>query len=630
MHIIFGNVTFWQVPIMKLFNYLNIETFYIFIEAKSLFYKNKIATKLKESNISPLPIEFEKKTLPHSSNNVSANALMARDSDEFSYKKNIRLVSDKILKKYCNLFSIETVKIKKLRLLIQDVISLQHKQKTGKLRIWAALNPTKKIFYVSFNIKCFYGTDTPKNVSKIIIPIPADTLNYFIIILKKAFLLLFKLTKINKKKESETLNKSYFNDVEKKKVAFATHNGLSYGPLFEKTLYYSEDKNSCLHKNNILHLDYSNVPSPEKNIYWVSLKKVKISYGKIFLKTFYACIKTFYLIRGWQNFLAWLLLMNAYISYAIYHESIKKFKSLKICIIDYDLACPKTLILALEKQNIKTVATQERMITTFSSYYANIMLDTYYTVSEYTAKIIQNSKHHDVKNIIPVGQYRSDYIKLFKKKFIPKEISKAKKNGKKILIVLGYDCVNNWFESPPEACVNWSAQKSFLEDCFKLAQNLNNTYLILRYKYLDWANNKYFENILNKINNCENIMISNNYEEFWYAYKLCSNADLIIAKHTSLADECLANEIPVLFYDYTHNVQKVTLGIPNYFPQELECNNFEELLEKSKLLLFNNSSKLKSKILELNSTIYFLNEKGNVKNKIIDRLENLINEAKFY
>ena len=50
MHIIFGNVTFWQVPIMKLFNYLNIETFYIFIEAKSLFYKNKIATKLKESN----------------------------------------------------------------------------------------------------------------------------------------------------------------------------------------------------------------------------------------------------------------------------------------------------------------------------------------------------------------------------------------------------------------------------------------------------------------------------------------------------------------------------------------------------------------------------------------------------
>ena len=125
-------------------------------------------------------------------------------------------------------------------------------------------------------------------------------------------------------------------------------------------------------------------------------------------------------------------------------------------------------------------------------------------------------------------------------------------------------------------------------------------------------------------------MISNNYEEYWYSYKLCANADLIIAKHTSLADECLASEIPVLFHDYTHNVKKLVLGIPNYLPPELECNNFEELLEKSKSLLFNSSSKLKDKISELNRTIYRVNEKGNIKNKIIKQLENLISESKFY
>ena len=49
-----------------------------------------------------------------------------------------------------------------------------------------------------------------------------------------------------------------------------------------------------------------------------------------------------------------------YSTYIKYCEIIKKFKNLKICIIDYDLFCPKTLILALEKNNIKTVATQER------------------------------------------------------------------------------------------------------------------------------------------------------------------------------------------------------------------------------------------------------------------------------
>ena len=47
------------------------------------------------------------------------------------------------------------------------------------------------------------------------------------------------------------------------------------------------------------------------------------------------------------------------------------------------------------------------------------------------------------------------------------------------------------------------------------------------------------------------------------------------------------------------------------------CYNFEELLEKSKSLLFNSSSKLKDEIIKLNKTIYFVKEKGNIKNKII-------------
>ena len=68
--------------------------------------------------------------------------------------------------------------------------------------------------------------------------------------------------------------------------------------------------------------------------------------------------------------------------------------------------------------------------------------------------------------------------------------------------------------------------------------------------------NAFFEEILNKVNNCENIVISNNYKEANYAYKLCANADLLIAKHTSIGDECLANEIPVLFHEYTHNTKK--------------------------------------------------------------------------
>ena len=58
-------------------------------------------------------------------------------------------------------------------------------------------------------------------------------------------------------------------------------------------------------------------------------------------------------------------------------------------------------------------------------------------------------------------------------------------------------------------------------------------------------------------------------------------------------------------------------GVFDYLSSELMCHNFEELLERSKSLLFNNSSKLKDEIVTLNKTIYYIKEKGNIKNKII-------------
>ena len=256
------------------------------------------------------------------------------------------------------------------------------------------------------------------------------------------------------------------------------------------------------------------------------------------------------------------------------------------------------------------------------------MLDTYYTTSEHISDVIKKSKYYDIKNIIPVGQYRSDYITLYREKIVPEEISKAKENGKKIIIVFGYQSPEHWVDSYICPVLNWSAQIDFLKDCIRLAENLNNSYIILRYKNLNWSYNKYFEKILNKITNCENIIISSYYKEPFHAYKLCAHADLVIAKHTSIADECLSKGIPVLFHEYTHNSQKLILDFPNYLPSELICYNFAELLAKSTLLLFNNSSKLKNKITELNQTIYHVSKEGSVKNKIIKQLENLIEEKR--
>ena len=581
------------MPVLKVLRYFGFKIFYLSIDSNSDFKKNSIANKLKNNNIYPLPIEFEKEI-----SSKSSHALCYGDSDRIAYKTNIKLNPEKNLRKYCDLFSINESETKKLRILFQDFISYKHCRISGKVGVWSNLYPSKKIIYVGLKFTDFYTTNTGNNIYKIVIPI--DILNYFIKEIKNTFLsfLSFKFGK----NKNRILNKQNSKELVKKNVAFVVHKGLLYNPskeglLYEKTLYYSEDQNSQFNKYNILHLDYSNFSANDQNISWVCLKKIKIPKIKIFFKTLTAVIKKFYLIRNWSTFLGWILCIQQYNTYLKYCERIKIFKSLKLAIIDFDTLCPKTLILAFHKNNIKTISTQARFVSAFSPHGTNvhILLHTYYTSSKYTANVIKKSEYFDVKNIITMGQYKSDSIQLYKKQAVPKEISSAKEHGKKIIIALGHHSTNNWFDSYSDPVLNWSAQKNFLNDMFLLSKKLDNTFIVLRYKSLDWLNNTDFSNILEKLNNAGNIIFSKNYKEPDYSYKLCSHADLVIAKQTSLGDECLSNGSPVLFYEYTHNMKGIFMDMPNYMPEKFKCYNFIDLLEKSKSILFQNSDKFKQK-----------------------------------
>ena len=164
MHIIFGYVSYWQVPILRLLKYFKFEVFYLHIDAKTKVKKNDIATKLKNKNIYPLPLELEKKIF------IKSNYFI-NDPQEFTYKKNAKLVPDEIIGKYCELFSINENKKIKLRLLLQDFVGSKQYTVGSLLATWSALYEAKKILYLSFKFTCFYVPDTKKNILKIIIPL---------------------------------------------------------------------------------------------------------------------------------------------------------------------------------------------------------------------------------------------------------------------------------------------------------------------------------------------------------------------------------------------------------------------------------------------------------------------------
>ena len=231
MHIIFGYLSYWQVPILKLLKYFNFDVYYLYINAKTNNEKIKIADKLKKKNIYPLPIELEKKILSN-----AGFGILFHDPNEFSYKKNKKLVPDSNLKKYSNLFSIDENNTKKLRLLIQDFVYSRQLSISSSLGIWSALYSPKKIIYVSFNFRCFYMSDVDKNIFKIIVPL--DLFSYLIRIvkLKKIFSLFSTIKNKNNEKASSEQN---LKKLENKSIALVTHQGIKYGKgnylLFEKS-----------------------------------------------------------------------------------------------------------------------------------------------------------------------------------------------------------------------------------------------------------------------------------------------------------------------------------------------------------------------------------------------------------
>ena len=124
----------------------------------------------------------------------------------------------------------------------------------------------------------------------------------------------------------------------------------------------------------------------------------------------------------------------------------------------------------------------------------------------------------------------------------------------------------------------------------------------------------------------DDIMISENYSESFHSYKLCLNSDLIIAKHTSIADESLEYNKKVIFYDFSHNLNRIISGIFDYFSSYIFCHSFEDLCLKTQTILGEEKRyDYKNELERIKRKIGFkkksLSVKHTIRNKILNYLE---------
>jgi hypothetical protein len=371
-------------------------------------------------------------------------------------------------------------------------------------------------------------------------------------------------------------------------VVYFPHMSIFCGNSYVKDNFYSDDPMSPFHASHIQHIEYdkrANISSDrERAREYMRIDSIQYeSLPSVSYKNFISSVVYFFLficrnIRGFfslegANLSSIVGVAGLYLLYRKYFLATSSLKKTKIALVGYDILFPKGLSLALETHGIRTVAIQERIGAPFVNNLSYI-LDTQLTISSYVDTFIESKRNcFFIKSCIPVGQIRTDHF-----------FDKYKQNSSGAfsykVVVLDYHVDPDPWMQMRTPIVNWANDRSFREEVLRLADKYPNVAFVFRGKNDAWVRNDYFQDIVQRVDRSKNVRVDRNYKTWNHSYHICSEADLIIAKPTSLAEECMSMGYDVLVADYGTNYSR---GISVFFPYSDRgnyCHSFVELERK--------------------------------------------------
>jgi uncharacterized protein YaiI (UPF0178 family) len=515
---------------------------------------------------------------------------------------------------------------KKMRIIVHSQIAPQYLTITSKVNIWGRYHPDRNFLLINTSSDGFLNPPLEKNIYQIVLPM--DILSSGLKMAWNGISSLLRLFSSHPKIEPGNSKPSMTTAVLLAKVAFVVHKGLDYGTLYRKDLYYSTDKSSPLHPERLIYIDYSGWSSPSEKLTWVQMGNHRQFTMLLFSSALIGICRGLFHVRRLRHILGLIALTRSYCIYRSFLQQIQRIPDLKVALIDYDFLCPKEFILACESLGITTIASQERFISTFGNLFSSLIVRQYLCNSRYAADMMQCSEIKCVDEYIPVGQYRSDELVKERSGTPPVILARPIAEKKKIITALGFHTHLEWHHSQTAPLLNWNAHIHFIEDLIRLSRDIPGVFIILRYKNLDWISLPVFSEVIQKIRMLDNIVISEDYDKDYVSYELCAHSDLVIAKHTSLADECLSVGIPVLFHEYNQNSERFIADAFDYSPTNIMCFNYDELKERAQIILSGTPNEMTKDYNYLKREVYAELGDGKVKERIYIYIEKMLSEIK--
>jgi len=340
-------------------------------------------------------------------------------------------------------------------------------------------------------------------------------------------------------------------------VIYFPHKGLATGESYEKNFFYSTDINSPFHKNNILHIEYGIFPNTQE---YLSIEKYyienelkykimpKLTLKMLFLSTVSFMKKSKTIPMSSTN----MLILSLFANVEYYSKNLKLHKDVKLALVGYDYLFPKPLSLSLDISRIKTVAYQERYLSSFIGL-GSVLIDIYFTWNKKISERMSKSVSTYIGESIPIGSVKLELFKISDNNTISNKISQLKKVYKKIIIALDYHSAENSSDNKVIQIANWQNNLVFYRDLIKLAASFPDIYIIIRGKDAKWCNLDIYQDVNNIIEEMDNIEINKDYDTYNISYDLIKKSDLVIGRYTSIMEESLSYGIPVISHDYGAN-----------------------------------------------------------------------------
>lgn len=373
-----------------------------------------------------------------------------------------------------------------------------------------------------------------------------------------------------------------------KDVLYLPHKGVTYGKLFVKDQYYSNDRTNPFHKSNIGHVELAWTMSADER------SDVLAEYNSQGIQPH------FLEFDGSRNASAWLghlarmfaelsgphrlakaaILALAVLRFKNYRAAMAPCRDARIAVIGYDVLIPAMAALVLQSFGVHVAALQERFINPLYGTSA-LILNTYFVHGQVIADRVLQDSNHAIDSVVVTGDPRRGRITQHRKDAAAERRKRFKK-FRTVCLVLDFHTKPDRLDDPFHFWTDVPSNLLYLSHIADLAEKHRDCAFVIRGKDSSWLKLAEMAPAKNRFESLANVFIDERYDVYDRSYVLAAMADVVVARYTSLCDQCLAEGIPVLVHEPLPNGGKLISAWHDYAPYPILTFSADGLQQRFK------------------------------------------------